>query len=1085
MRILYHYLFTNDLRISTLNESLGKAGKCFATNTVPSSTVDKSANNNMMTLGFYFNLTEDSNCTKVAASGDARTVVLNFIKKFQFPNMRTNAAFSASKSDGIILAPMRIIVKVLYMMNLTLDSSSAYLSKEEIKYYIFYNEKVAKKKHPDIQDLINDILEYRKSKVFSEHIDTNESNHEWKHEDRQIREMIKVLQWAGCVTEKEGVYVIDNDNLSQRNKADIFDIINCNIYWEDTTIDSYRKYMDLESSNACLDSDYTEFEITHEDSNGIIENDLNEYQRAAELLLEFVSESGFENPIASDYVENTRNEFMIRFAPEKLAALSDEELLEVIFYTDGDNTDSLCCYIEINKDCRKLFGGIAGGSAFKFGLFKKKETGQWTSGSPNSPIFLTEEEALQRGKNIRDALVMGAEIIRNSTLDSLEAYEKLHDDLREKVGTQFYDLAWFHKYFAIVCFDKLSCYHSTEWQNHILYSFGIKPSKKYYARSGQIAMIENYAGMYYIQFFMAHVERYGGIKTFYRIGTTSDGVSFLSEWIKRGVVGIGWNEIGSLKEYESGSSLSKDDISEKLSELYYIGDKKSTASRKAGEIIRFYDTDDNSILVAADGERLLGLVDELGEYFYDSSDTMAHMKPGKWHLVFKDEERLPNKTEGLQTSFVQIKDEDNLIYLYNKYYYADETTELPEDIENEDEGNRERFRKWMGKQIIPEGDSNSGQFYSEVTVSSYVQAVGSVNVILSGKEVCAFKCNDPTTIETEIQNAKGPRTSAALKKYVEFLKDPEAKKFMERLKNCLEILRKPRQNKKYPVDFIIYGAPGTGKTYSTAEYALAIIENRDVDLSPKTDEQRLNLMSEYNKHIQGGQIVFTTFHQSYGYEEFIQGLRPDTTSDKMSFDIIDGVFKRIADKALNDQDNNYVIIIDEINRANISKVFGELITLIEEDKRWGEINQLCATLQSGDVFAVPNNLYIVGTMNSADKSISLIDAALRRRFEFIEQKPQPNLIADSMLKKVLISLNTSLADELESSDLLIGHSYFMNKKVSDLTSILNNSIIPLLYEYFYDNKKKVAAVLTKAIENTGVTIVDDKMGRLSVKKAES
>ena len=107
---MYHYLFTNDLRISVLDESLKKAGQCFATNTVPPSSVDKSANNNMMTLGFYFTLNENSNCAKAAAAGNTRAVVLNFIKKFQFPNMRTNVAFNECKDDGIKLAPMRVIV---------------------------------------------------------------------------------------------------------------------------------------------------------------------------------------------------------------------------------------------------------------------------------------------------------------------------------------------------------------------------------------------------------------------------------------------------------------------------------------------------------------------------------------------------------------------------------------------------------------------------------------------------------------------------------------------------------------------------------------------------------------------------------------------------------------------------------------------------------------------------------------------------------------------------------------------------------------------------------------------------------------
>lgn len=304
------------------------------------------------------------------------------------------------------------------------------------------------------------------------------------------------------------------------------------------------------------------------------------------------------------------------------------------------------------------------------------------------------------------------------------------------------------------------------------------------------------------------------------------------------------------------------------------------------------------------------------------------------------------------------------------------------------------------------------------------------------------------------------------------------------MKTCLDIKRNPRSVRKHPMNFIIYGAPGTGKTYSTAEYALAIIEERDVEKGEKTVEQRKAVMKKYNDLVKKGQIVFTTFHQSYGYEDFIQGLRPDTTKDTLAFRTIDGVFKKIADAALKDlSGKNYVIIIDEINRANISKVFGELITLIEEDKRWGEVNETCATLQSGDPFAVPNNLYIVGTMNSADKSISLIDAALRRRFEFIEQRPQAELVKDDLLRDVLTKLNNLLADELESADLLIGHSYFMNRTSEDLCDILNNSIIPLLYEYFYDNKKKVISVLKDAIDETVITIVDDKIGRLRVKKA--
>lgn len=307
---------------------------------------------------------------------------------------------------------------------------------------------------------------------------------------------------------------------------------------------------------------------------------------------------------------------------------------------------------------------------------------------------------------------------------------------------------------------------------------------------------------------------------------------------------------------------------------------------------------------------------------------------------------------------------------------------------------------------------------------------------------------------------------------------------MLELKTCLEIERRPRINKIFPLNYIVYGAPGTGKTYSMIENALAIIDNIALDEFRANNTDRKANVNRYKELVKAGQIVFTTFHQNYGYEEFIQGLRPDKNSDTMKFETVDGVFKRIADRALNDEeDNNYVIIIDEINRANISKVFGELITLIEEDKRWGELNEMSATLQSGDAFAVPNNLYIVGTMNSADKSISLVDVALRRRFDFVEQKPDASLVKSNLLKAVFENINEFLVNELESTDLLVGHSYFMNKEEKDLCSILNNNIIPLLYEYFYDNRKKVAKILTDAISKAGakVEIVDDKIGRLSVK----
>lgn len=292
--------------------------------------------------------------------------------------------------------------------------------------------------------------------------------------------------------------------------------------------------------------------------------------------------------------------------------------------------------------------------------------------------------------------------------------------------------------------------------------------------------------------------------------------------------------------------------------------------------------------------------------------------------------------------------------------------------------------------------------------------------------------------------------------------------------------REPRSYKALPLNFILYGAPGTGKTYVTADYAMAIINHLEMPSLCETQEQRISLMEKYNALLEEGRIVFTTFHQSYGYEDFIQGLRPNTDSSTLEFKMVDGVFKAVADRAMADLKNEYVIIIDEINRANISKVFGELITLIEEDKRWGEKNALGITLPSGERFAVPNNLYIIGTMNSADKSISLIDSALRRRFDFIEITPRYDVVVDSDMRTILERLNLGLADELDSTDLLIGHAYFIGKSLDDLCTLMNRSIIPLLYEYFYDNAKKVKDLVNKALEGYEFEIVDVKVGRMQL-----
>jgi len=288
--------------------------------------------------------------------------------------------------------------------------------------------------------------------------------------------------------------------------------------------------------------------------------------------------------------------------------------------------------------------------------------------------------------------------------------------------------------------------------------------------------------------------------------------------------------------------------------------------------------------------------------------------------------------------------------------------------------------------------------------------------------------------------------------------------------------------KLLPLNVILYGPPGTGKTYLSAEYAVAMIEGIGLATVHQKYPSRQALLQKFNQAKQNKNIAFTTFHQSYGYEDFIEGLKPRPQQTSLNFDIKNGVFKLMVEEALVRPTEKFVIIIDEINRGNVSRIFGELISLIEQDKRLGMLNELSVTLPTSQKpFGVPANLYILGTMNTADKSISLVDSALRRRFSFIEIFINPSLIQDAFVRDVFNLINEGIEKENANlRDLLIGHAYLMNVDKLSLEPVLNQQIIPLLYEYFYDNVTKVEAVLN-ALQTLNITIQRHPYQRLTVK----
>ncbi|EIJ7328811.1 AAA family ATPase [Campylobacter jejuni] len=416
------------------------------------------------------------------------------------------------------------------------------------------------------------------------------------------------------------------------------------------------------------------------------------------------------------------------------------------------------------------------------------------------------------------------------------------------------------------------------------------------------------------------------------------------------------------------------------------------------------------------------------------------------------------------------------------------------------------------------------------------------------------------------------------------------------VENNVQQISSKMENKNMPLNQILYGPPGTGKTYHTIDKALEILgenlENRD--------EKK----AKFDEYVKNGQIVFTTFHQSYGYEEFVEGIKPridsKENSKEVEYEIKDGIFKELCKKALDnykvslltqeefvksedlenkieifldelvDQqkfiekiqsggfkleeynekyriitddtnanlylnleifktllenkdkiingrsikqilnnkhrrqidsyyfqlvklfkereqdykvDNNpsekpelkpYIIIIDEINRGNVSKIFGELITLIEPSKRIGEKEELKVTLPySGEKFGVPKNVYIIGTMNTADRSITSLDTALRRRFEFIEMMPDVSKLSMDCeginLQELLKAINTRI-EYLLDREKTIGHAFFVSvENLEDLKKVFQNKIIPLLQEYFYNDYALINAVL-----NDNGMIFEDK-----------
>jgi 5-methylcytosine-specific restriction enzyme B len=281
---------------------------------------------------------------------------------------------------------------------------------------------------------------------------------------------------------------------------------------------------------------------------------------------------------------------------------------------------------------------------------------------------------------------------------------------------------------------------------------------------------------------------------------------------------------------------------------------------------------------------------------------------------------------------------------------------------------------------------------------------------------------------------------------------------------------------------ILYGPPGTGKTYWAifASRELAARKRFGKPFADLSDSEKSAIgPSEDDESV----VRLASFHPGYGYEDFLEGYRPVTNDGQLSFELSDGLFKRLCKAAAAHPDQDYFLIIDEINRAEVPRVFGELLTSLELDKRAAPIHLPL----SGERFRIPDNVYVVGTMNTADRSISMLDAALRRRFGFIELMPDYDALQYAMVGGLPLSawleeLNRRLLEVLprDARSLQVGHAYLLDRgrpvdTLPRLAAVLRDDILPLLIEYCYEDFGALERVLGDGLVDTAKQRVRDEL----------
>jgi 5-methylcytosine-specific restriction enzyme B len=664
--------------------------------------------------------------------------------------------------------------------------------------------------------------------------------------------------------------------------------------------------------------------------------------------------------------------FRQKFGPEVISRWEGEELLELLH--DHGNRDSLVYWLEFKDDEEfpAHFGSIAGGSALKFGIYKRRETGAWMTGHPRDQQELSMEEAVAIAKQHRDQLLAGVRLLEKLPTHGADSdYLALQEEMN-RVAPQVNDTAWGHKYFSLLFHEQMDDFHSPVYQRFHLIKLLQKPisEKGRYACAGQYVRIAQELSLSMNHLTSVLNAKNGRPYRYWRIGTRLDPQGSIWDLMRQqGYVAVGWAEIGALANIEYNQ-----EFKEKIRDLLntnYPGRDPRAQGRDVQQLLNFAaGMVENDLVVASDGMRVLGIGRVTGPYGFEDQDDAPHRRPVDW--LWLGEYSMPIQ-EGLRTTVYELKIPENLIEI---------ETRLIEE---------------------PHVASRIGP-----TTPSLTGIPGRIQAILERKG-----------------------------------------------------------------QVILYGPPGTGKTFWAEKTALALAANASFGTAYEqlTEDQR--------KILHGDIVRMCTFHPAYGYEDFWEGYRPQAVNGALVFDLQDGIFKKLCEDARSQPERRFYLIVDEINRGDIPRIFGELLTVLEKDKRGKAI----LLPLSRRPFSVPTNVFLIGTMNTADRSIALLDKALRRRFGFVELMPDSTVLDGGVVSGIplgpwLNSLNQRLCEHIgrDARNLQIGHAYLLDqgRPVASFTRfvrILQDDILPLLEEYCYEDFSTLAKIL-------GPSLVDEQRQRL-------